>query len=242
MPERLRHVGRDRADALGHLARHHLVEGEAVGGGQRVGVLPVDLELRRPVLVVRRVGLPAEAVQVGDERAEIAHRAGEALEVVAGLLEGVDAVRIERLDAAVRAPPHQEVLRLRADHHHEPLAEQLGGHAAERGPRAVGPGLAVHRDVAREAGHTRLPRDQRVGREIGHRDHVVIVRALSHPRHRRAGEAGGALEEEIERPGGDALAAGRAVDVHELGEEVVDLVLLDLRADLVRRHRGLLRR
>ena len=236
MRERLRHVGRDGPEGLGHLARHHLEEGDAIRGRQGVRVLPVDLELRGPVLVVGGVGLPAELVEVFHQRAEVAHRAGQALEVVAGLLERVDAVRVERHDAAVLAPPHEEVLGLRAHHHHESLAQQLGGHAAERGPRAVGPGLAVHRDVAREARDAGFPRDQRVGAEIGDRDHVVVVRALAHPRYRRAGEAGGSLEEEVEGPRRDALAARRAVNVHELGQDVVDLVLLDSRANLLGGH------
>jgi hypothetical protein len=179
--EGLGHVGGDRPEALGDLARHHLEKRVAIGRGQGVGVLPVDLVLRIGVLVVRGVRLPAELVEVADDRAQVAHRAGEALEVVARLVHRVDAVGVEGGDAAVGEPRHEEVLGLGADHHRVTFPPERLERAPERRARAVGPRAGVDGDVTGEARDPGLPRHQGVGGEVGDRDHVVIVRPLAHP-------------------------------------------------------------
>ncbi len=53
-------MGRNRPEPAGHLAGHHFEESVAVGGGERVGVTPVYLELGVAVLVIGGIGLPAE--------------------------------------------------------------------------------------------------------------------------------------------------------------------------------------
>ena len=127
-------MGGDGAEAPGHLARHHLEEGVAVGRGERVGVAPVDLELGVGVLVVGGVGLPAELLQVTDQAPEVAHVGRQALEVVAGLRHGVDAVGVKRGDRAIRFSLDQEVLGLHPHHHHVSRAPEFS-HRPPSGPR-----------------------------------------------------------------------------------------------------------
>ena len=74
--ERLGHVRRDRPVLLGELRRRHLEEGDAVGGGQGVGVLKVDLELGVGVLVVGLVDAPAELVQDRRHLLQVRHCRG----------------------------------------------------------------------------------------------------------------------------------------------------------------------
>ena len=70
--EGLSHVGGDGAVLLGVLAGHHLEEGVAVGGGQRVGVVEVDFVLPVGVFVVGLVGIPADAAHGVHHVAQIA--------------------------------------------------------------------------------------------------------------------------------------------------------------------------
>jgi nitrogenase molybdenum-iron protein NifN len=73
--------------------------------------------------------------------------------------------------------------------------------------------------------HARLPGHDRVGRQVGHPDQVVIVRPLAHPDRRGAGEPRAPADELVEGAGRDALAARRPVDVDPLGEHVGDAVV-----------------
>ena len=229
-------MGRDRPVLGRDLARHHLEERVAVRGGHRVRVLPVQFVLGRAVLVVRGVRLPAERLHVPDELAQVVHRAGQALEVVARLLQRVEAGRVERGDRSVRCTCDEHVLGL--DAHAQFVAG--GGQALDLGgecrPRAVRPGLGVHLDVAREPGDTGFPRHHGVGVEVRHPDHVVAVRTLAHAHRRGSGESGAAADELVERGRRHALAARGPVDVHPLGEDVVDAVLGQLGLRLLRVH------
>jgi len=222
--ERLGHVGRDGAVPLGHLVGHHLEERVAVGRVERVRVLPVDLELGGRVFVIRGVRLPAQLLQVAHQRAQVAQVRGEALEVVARLLERVVSGGVERGDRSVGTAGDEHVLGLDTDLHRVAGGGQAIDLVAEGGPRAVRPVLAVDLDVARKPGHSGLPRHERVGREVRHADEVMVVRALAHSDGRRAGEPGTAAQEHVQGAGRNALASRRAVDVHPLREHVGDAV------------------
>ncbi len=84
--ERLRHEGRAQAVLLGDRLDHELEEGVPVGGGERVVVFPVHLELAVRVLMVVLVGLPAERQHVVADFGDHVVAAHQRLLVVAGLL------------------------------------------------------------------------------------------------------------------------------------------------------------
>ena len=58
------------------------------------------------------------------------------------------------------------------------------------------------------------------------------------PDRRGAGEPGAAAQERVDRARRDALAARRAVDVHPLGEDVVDAVVAQPLGDALARRLG----
>ena len=225
--EGLGHVRGDRAEAPSHLAGHHLEEGMAVGSRQGIGVAPVDLELGVAILVVRSVRLPAQLFHVADESAEVGHVRRETLEVVAGLLHAVDAVRIEGDDGAVVLAQDQKVLRLHSRHQAVSRGAEARDRSTQDGARAVGPLTAVDLNVARKAGDPFLPGHTGVAREVRDRDHVVEVRSLPHARHGGACEAGAPRQEIAQLAGWHSLATRRSVQVDILSQDIVDLVLLE---------------
>ena len=112
--ERLGHVRGDGAVPYGELAGHHLEEGIAVGGCQRITVDEVELVLAVGVLVVGLVRVPPEPRHSVHHIAEVALYVGDSFEVVAGLGERVDVVGVEYANRAVGVARHEEVLRLDA--------------------------------------------------------------------------------------------------------------------------------
>ena len=111
--EGLRHEGGDQAALLRHRLDHVAVEDRPVAGRERVGEVEVLLELAVGVLVVGRVHLPAQRVDVADDVGDEVERAGQRADVVTGLLERVE--RVGDLDPAVLGRADEEVLELAAD-------------------------------------------------------------------------------------------------------------------------------
>ena len=99
--ERLRHERRDQPALLRERLDHVAEEDRAVAGDERVVVLEVLLELAVGVLVVGRVDVPAERVDMPRDVGDEAERARQRAHVVTGLVEVVE--RVGELDPAVLA-------------------------------------------------------------------------------------------------------------------------------------------
>ena len=120
----------------------HLEEDVAVGGGHRVAVGEVDLELAVGVLVVDLVDVDAHLHgSASVMRVEERSAAGETLVVVAGLLQRVGVVAGH--DAAVGAALEQHELGLDAGVERQALGLQLVRRVLEREARIVRIGLAA---------------------------------------------------------------------------------------------------
>ena len=224
--EGLGHVGGDGPVPLGVLAGHHLEEGVAVGGGKGVGVVEVDFVLPVGVLMVGLVGVPPDAAHGVHHVAQVAHYVGDALEVVAGLAQAVNVVGVIDLDGAVGVAGDQKMLRLDADVEDVALGPGVVQHRLEVLARAVGMRLAVHEQVAGEAGQPVLPRHWGVGIEVNAGQHIVGVRPLAHAGQGRAGETGPLVQHILEMLHRHHLDLGRAVEVNELRQDEADAVLL----------------
>jgi hypothetical protein len=138
-----------------------------------------------------------------------------------------------------REAPDEEVLELDPDL--EVVAQILRARelVAQDGAGAVRPRLALHRDVAGEAGDFRLPRQVGQGAHVGHGCDVGVVRALPDVARREPGEARAVVEQPFEMSDRDQLGARLAVHVDELGEHEFHAPLLELGAELGRRGRCL---
>ena len=67
--DRLGHERGDEAEAVGHVAHHELERGQIVGGGERVGILEVDLVLAGGHLMMGRLHLEPHLHQLLDDHA-----------------------------------------------------------------------------------------------------------------------------------------------------------------------------
>ena len=222
--ERLRHEGRDLPVLLGQGVHHVAEEDRPVARDERVGVLEVLLELPVRVFVVVCVVAPAELVAVprhGGQEVVLPRQAGQ---VVAGLFERVELVG--DLDRAVCIQLDEEVLELDPDLEHVTLRGGLGEHVPQDRARAVGPGIALDRDVAGKARQVGLPRHEREAVEVGHRGNVRIARQLADLAGREPGESGTVLDECVEVCRRDQLRARAAVEVDELREDELDAALV----------------
>ena len=223
--ERLRHEGRDETHRVRDLGRGHLQEHEPVGRCERVAVRVVDLELAVRVLVVDLVDVDADGARRLRQAIEILGLSREPLVVVAGLLERVGAVA--RHEPSVRAAREEHELRFDAGEERHALRRECVELALQRRARIEGVRLAVHvtpRAHPRVSGHPRN-RLQRV--EIADRHVVRAVRPHAESAKRKAGETRAVLQHHAEVLDRHRLRLRRAVDVHELREEVADAVLLE---------------
>ena len=238
--ERLGHEGGDQAALLSERLDHVAKEDRPVAGREGVGEVEVLLELAVRVLVVGGVVVPAEPGDVARNLGHEVEVARERAHVVAGLLEGVE--RIGQLDRAVLALAHEEVLELGADHELVAHRARALEHVAQDRPRTVGPRLAVHRHVARQAGDVRPPRQRGERANVGHRRDVGIVGTLADRPGGESGEARAVLEQPVEVARRHQLGVRLAVHVDELGEEELHVVLTEVALDVLagaRRGEGL---
>ena len=221
---RLGHEGGKGTVLAGDLVGHHAEEHEAVGHGQRVGVLEVGFELAVGVFMVERVHAPAHLVhgfhQLIDHR-QIVH---QQTRVVAGLGRGIAIA--ERGEAAVRRVLEQEELGLDAEV--EGVAQRCGGFglALEDAARAGVEGLAVQVEVAGEPGEIAVPAALGGGRRVWHRGHLVVADLLRDAVQRRTGVELGAAEHLAEMGDGDELAFDHAVHVDVAGHGVLHALVL----------------
>ena len=233
--ERLRHERRDDPALLGERLDHVAEEDRAVGRGERVGEVEVLLELAVRVLVVVGVVVPAEVGEVARHLRDEVEVAGEAAHVVAGLVEAVE--RVGQLDPAVLGPAHEEVLELGADHELVAELARAVELAAQDRARAVGPLLALHVHVAGEPRHAGLPRQRGEAPHVGHGGEVGVVRELADRAGGEPGEAGALLHQAVEQARRHKLRVRLPVHVHELREQELDVVLMDVALDVLGRGR-----
>ncbi len=144
---------------------------------------------------------------------DLAHEvevAGQRAHVVTGLRERVE--RIGELDRAVLLLAHEEVLELGADLELESERRRALELPAQDRARAVGPLLALHGHVAREARHGGAPRQRREAADVGDGEHVGIVRPLADVAGGEAGEARAVRQQvvDVSPPGRASRSASRA--------------------------------
>ncbi len=221
--ERLGHEGADHAVLAGDLAHRHLHQREVVGGGQRVGIGVVHLELAVRVLVVDLVDVDAGGAQRARElrpgsrwRATGPCSRSRAFRVCRVASKGLSA------PSASRRQQHE--LRFDAGVEREALCGQSCELALQHHARAVGPGRAFHgaiADDARMAGH---PRQRAQGSEVAHCHVVRAMRAHAETPQREAGEAGAIAEHHVQMLDGHGLGLGGAVDVDELRQHIADVL------------------
>ena len=233
--ERLRHERRDHAPLLGERLDHVAEEHRAVAGRQRVGELEVLLELAVGVLVVGGVVAPAERGDVARHHGHEVEVARQAAHVVTGLVERVE--RIGQLDRPVVAHANEEVLELGADHELVAQRARALQLPAQDRARVVGPLLALDVDVAGHARHLGPPRQRRERPHVGDGRKVWIVGPLADLAGGETGKSGAVLHQAVEVRGGHELGVRLAVHVHELGEQELDVVGVDVLANVVERLR-----
>ena len=163
--------------------------------------------------------------------AQVVAGLGQPLVVVAGLGQRIDAGRVPGDDAAVGGAADQEVLRLDADVEDVAGLAHVRQDALEVDARAVGMRPAVHVQVGGEAGQAGLPGQRGVAGRVDAGHHVVRGGVLSHAPDGPAREAGADVGHVVQGAGRHHLHLGRPVNVHELDQQVVDAVLLQLRLE-----------
>ena len=238
MRERLGHERGDGAEFLGHGAHHPAEEGVPVSGGQAVGIGPVDLELAVGIFVVVGVRIPAELLHVAQQLGGEVEIAVEGAQVVTGLAQRIE--RVERLEAARVGPAGQDELRLDARLQYVALLARLGELALQDGSRAVGPRLPVDGHVAGDPGDVGTPGQDGQAVEIGHGEHVRLVRPLAHVAGPEAGEPGAARGHVFQMRRGHDLGLGRARHFHERAEEELDALVLHHLGDVLYARHGML--
>ena len=223
---RFRHERADDAALTRDLARRHPEEDHPVGGGERVCVGEVDLELAVRVLVVDLVDVEAGGLERGDELLDECARPRQPLVVVAGLVERIGHVRRH---GTARGVPHEQ--------HEFRFEARVERPAARREPRDLllqhvagieRPRGVLHAAVAHDAREAGLPGHQRERREVADRHIVGAVRLLSEAPHSEACEARPVLEHHVlEVLDGDRFRLRNAVKVDELGQDEADVVLVE---------------
>ena len=100
--------------------------------------------------------------------------------------------------------------------------------ALEVHARVVGVRLVVDVEVGGEPRDALRPRTNAVRVEVDASKHVVGVRPLPHSPYRRPGETRALVDDVVEVRHRHHLHLRRAVDIHELREDVLDAVLAHL--------------
>ena len=138
---------------LGDRLHHELEERVAVGGDERVGEIPVHLELAVRVLVVVLVRAPAERQHGVADLGDDVVAAHQRLLVVAGLCRGIVFVR-DRLAVA----GGEEELRLNAGLHAQALLGGGGDDVLQHRARRLLHDLCIHDAIGGDPGDFLLPR------------------------------------------------------------------------------------
>ena len=234
--ERLGHEGRDHAALVGQHVEQVAQRDDPVGGGERVGVLEVLLELPVAVLVVVGVVAPAQRVHGRADRRQVVVHPGHAAGVVARLVRVVGGVRRHQAPAGV--PLEQEVLDLGPGVRREPGGRRLLDHRTQDHPRRERPRLPQHVRVAVDQREPLLDeRDRRERRDVRDRHQVGVLGLLPHRPHgvpREPDALGGELLDRLDR---HELGARLPGEVDEQREDELRAVLVGQGGQLARLHR-----
>ena len=124
---------------------------------------------------------------------------------------------------------NEKMLRLDADVEDVAGGAQFAEDAFQIDARAIGETVG-HRRTRSAAKRARpgVHAARRVGGRVDARHHVVRGSVLAHAPDRAAGETGAALRHGVQHLARDHLHLGRAVNVHELDEQIIHAVLLEL--------------
>ena len=190
LPERDMQVGAITGEALDRLGikahaaavllrqggGHHLEEGVAIGGGEGIGVGPVQLELAIGILVIGLIGPPAQLLHGADQFADQRVAPHQAQLVVAGLRLTIEAVGHTALLGI-----EQEELRLHTAA--ELKAEGFGPLQLllEHPPRRLLQRRALHHQIGGHPGHIPLPGQHHQASRIGQGQHIGIGRGEMQP-------------------------------------------------------------
>ena len=207
---------------LGDRLDHIFEERHPVGGGQRVGELPVHLELAVGVLVIVLVRRPAELEHGIADLADHVVAAHQRRLVVAGLRLGVRRIADRRAVGA-----HQEELAFDAGLHCKAGVCRLRHHLLENVAGRLLDQLAVHVGVGGEPADLALPGKLDQARWIGNGEHVGIGGRHVEPAG-ETGEAGAVLGHVADRGGRRQLGAQRAEQIDIGNQEIFDPALAGL--------------
>ena len=221
----LGHERADHAHVVGDLAGGHAEEGEAVRRLHGVAVGVVDLELAVGVFVVDLIDVEAHRLQRFSQALEEFPRTGQALVVVARLVEVVGGVHQLQLAAGIAA--EQAELRFQAGVEGPALIGQALHLLLQHVTGVVGPGLLVHMADADDAAIARLPRHRNQGGEIAAGHEVRTVGFHAHAADGETGKAGTVFGHRLEPGDRDGFGLRGAMDIDELGQHVLDAVLFD---------------
>ena len=83
--EWFRHVRGNGPVLLGDLRRRHFEERDAIGSGQRILIIEVDLVLPIRILMIRLVHTPSQAIERAGQFLQVPHGRGHGTEVIARL-------------------------------------------------------------------------------------------------------------------------------------------------------------
>ena len=189
----------------------------------RVGVGEIHLELAVGVLMIDLVDIDADRLHALDQPLDEDTAARESLVVVARFVEQVGAVRGR--EAAVLRAANEHELRLHAGVQRPAPFLQAGDLLLEDIACIERPDLSFDATVADDACKTRLPRDERQGRQIADCHVIRVVRFLTKPPDGKTSEASTVGENVLEMTGRHRLGLRHPVNVDELRQDEFDLVL-----------------
>ena len=157
--ERFRHEGADQIHVARDFASRHAEQHKAISGGQCVCVGVVNLKLAVGILVINLVDIEIDRLQRCDEPLEKITFPGEALVVIAWLLEHIRF--ISRTDAAVGAPLEHHELRFDTDIDGPAFGLRFRYHLFQHETRIERIRLTLDGAVAHDTRIARLPGQQR---------------------------------------------------------------------------------
>ena len=220
--ERLWHEGRAQAMLLGDGLDHIFEERHPVGGHERVGELPVHLELAVGVLVVVLVRRPAELEHGIANLADHVVAAHQCRLVVARLR-----LRVRRVADRRAVGAHQEKLAFDAGLQRIAGLRGLRRHLLQDVARRLLNQLAVHVRVGGEPADLALPGKLDQARWIGNGEHVGIGGSHVEPAG-ETGEARAVLGHVADGRGRRQLGAQRAEQIDIGNQEIFDPALAGL--------------
>ena len=224
--ERLGHERAHHPHRTRDLGGRHLEQRVVVGGRQAIAVDEIDLELAVRILVIDLVDVEPGLLQRRHQPLEELAAAGEALVVVAGLVERIGGV--EWRERTVAAPLEQHEFRLDAGVHRPSRALRASSIArAARRAGSIRTACRAH-GRRRRCAHSRASKARSVSVE---RSPIAMYSGpcgpMPRPQIANPAKPAPVVSSSSKCATGNALRLRRAVDVDELRQDELDLVLLE---------------